>query len=155
MVSARHRTVPPDYVDRIKRLRARLGLTQMRLAELMGVSFASVNRWENGQTRPTQMAWRKIAMAEEVGVEALESDVLRGETAQDPEMGHTSGPDIEVTHNLLGEVAAERDLRIQFIIDTKTNLDNRECDQTIEGLNKILRGSSVKVGLLGKTWKYR
>jgi len=63
--------IPPDFPTRIKKLRARLGLTQMRLAELMGVSFASVNRWENGQSRPSVLAWQQILRAEELGMEAL------------------------------------------------------------------------------------
>ncbi|MGQ0536805.1 MAG: helicase-related protein [Methanobacteriota archaeon] len=58
---------PEDYADRIKRLRGKLGLTQERFAERMGVSFASVNRWENGQTRPSGLAWQRILRAEQLG----------------------------------------------------------------------------------------
>src|SRR5262249_55978129 len=47
-----------EYPTRLKSLRNRLGLTQAALAERLGVSFVSVNRWENGQTRPTRPAWR-------------------------------------------------------------------------------------------------
>src|SRR5262245_20065914 len=32
----------------------------MQLANRIGVSFATVNRWENGQTRPTRLAWQQI-----------------------------------------------------------------------------------------------
>ncbi|CEP69111.1 SNF2-related [Moorella glycerini] len=52
--------LPEDYPDRIRWLRAKLGLSQKRLAELLGVSFASVNRWENGQARPNRLAWSQI-----------------------------------------------------------------------------------------------
>jgi superfamily II DNA or RNA helicase len=48
-----------------------LGLTQVQFAELMGVSFASVNRWENGQANPSALAWQRIIAAEEHGLEAL------------------------------------------------------------------------------------
>jgi transcriptional regulator with XRE-family HTH domain len=65
---------PPDYSKRIKDLRTRFGLTQQGMAELMGVSFASVNRWENGQTRPAPLAWKQIARAELLGIEALGKD---------------------------------------------------------------------------------
>ncbi len=37
----------------------------------MGVSFASVNRWENSQTRPSSLAWQRIVAAEEHGLDAL------------------------------------------------------------------------------------
>jgi len=59
--------IASDYRDRIRQLRARLGLSQKRLAELLGVSFASVNRWENGQTRPNRLAWSQILKLEMEG----------------------------------------------------------------------------------------
>jgi SNF2 family DNA or RNA helicase len=52
--------LPLDYPTRIKRLRGRLGLTQVELAERLGVSFATVNRWENSQSRPSQLAWAQL-----------------------------------------------------------------------------------------------
>ena len=60
-----------DYGQRIRRLRGKLGLTQTQFAEVMGVSFASVNRWENGQSRPSGLAWQRILAAEEYGLDAL------------------------------------------------------------------------------------
>lgn len=48
--------LPDDYHERIKKVRGHLGLTQTRLAELLGVSFATVNRWENRQSRPSNLA---------------------------------------------------------------------------------------------------
>jgi superfamily II DNA or RNA helicase len=36
------------------------GLTQVALAAQLGVSFPTVNRWENGQTRPSQLSWSQI-----------------------------------------------------------------------------------------------
>ena len=53
-------TIPEDYPERIKDLRERIGLTQTQMAERIGVSFATVNRWENSQSRPTRLAWRGI-----------------------------------------------------------------------------------------------
>ena len=53
-------TLPADYPSRVKSIRERLDLTQVRFAERIGVSFATVNRWENGQTRPARLAWRQI-----------------------------------------------------------------------------------------------
>lgn len=37
----------------IKELRARLHLTQEAFAQILGVSFATVNRWENNKAEPT------------------------------------------------------------------------------------------------------
>jgi transcriptional regulator with XRE-family HTH domain len=39
--------------EAIKELRARLQLTQETFARILGVSFATVNRWENGKAEPT------------------------------------------------------------------------------------------------------
>ena len=64
----------PDYPSRIKNLRQRYGLSQKRLAALMGVSFATVNRWENGHVQPTLLAQKQIARAEILGIEALGRD---------------------------------------------------------------------------------
>ena len=44
---------------------------QTQLAQSLGVSFASINRWENGQSRPSALAWRRILAAEEHGIDAL------------------------------------------------------------------------------------
>jgi superfamily II DNA or RNA helicase/transcriptional regulator with XRE-family HTH domain len=58
------RSPPDDYPDRIKRLRGSLGLTQQALAERLGVSFATVNRWENAQSRPSQLSWNQLRQLE-------------------------------------------------------------------------------------------
>ena len=60
MMSVAQPVVPDGFSRRIKTIRGARGLTQTRFAELVGVSFASVNRWENGQSRPNNLAWRRI-----------------------------------------------------------------------------------------------
>ncbi len=49
-----------NYAVLIKEIRDELLLTQTELAEILNVSFASVNRWENGRTEPTIKAKRRI-----------------------------------------------------------------------------------------------
>lgn len=49
-----------DFGAQVKELRERLHLTQQAMAERIGVSFATVNRWENGWTVPSQLARRQI-----------------------------------------------------------------------------------------------
>lgn len=51
-----------DYPATIIKLRAKLNLSQMDLASLLGVSFTSVNRWENGKYQPTKLAKEKIRL---------------------------------------------------------------------------------------------
>ena len=56
--------VPLDYPERVRAVRRRLGLTQTELADRMGVSFATVNRWENRHSRPARLAWNQILRLE-------------------------------------------------------------------------------------------
>ncbi|HHX24790.1 MAG TPA: helix-turn-helix transcriptional regulator [Thermoanaerobacterales bacterium] len=49
-----------DYSKLVKTLREKLILTQSELAEMIGVSFTTVNRWENGKHEPTIKIRRKI-----------------------------------------------------------------------------------------------
>lgn len=49
-----------DYASAIINLRIKLNLSQSALAELLGVSFTSVNRWENGKYEPTKLVKRKL-----------------------------------------------------------------------------------------------
>ncbi len=51
-----------DYPATIIKLRAKLDLSQMELASLLGVSFTSVNRWENGKYEPTRLVKEKIRL---------------------------------------------------------------------------------------------
>lgn len=44
----------------IKKLRNKLILSQGEFAELLGVSFSTVNRWENGKYEPTIKIKRKL-----------------------------------------------------------------------------------------------
>jgi transcriptional regulator with XRE-family HTH domain len=69
----RHKVLP-NFPSRIKQLRVKLGLTQARLAQLLDVSFTSVNRWENGQTRPSALARQRILRAEILGLEGFGGD---------------------------------------------------------------------------------
>ena len=58
------------YAEAIKALRKRMLITQMELAEKLGVSFVSVNRWENGTYEPTMKAKRKLApLFKQFGIE--------------------------------------------------------------------------------------
>lgn len=51
---------PENVPDQVKDIRRQLGLSQEDLAHALGVSFATVNRWENGKTAPSKLARRQI-----------------------------------------------------------------------------------------------
>ncbi|MEW6498838.1 MAG: helix-turn-helix transcriptional regulator [Cyanobacteriota bacterium] len=60
----------------ILELRNRLGLSQEKLAAKLGVSFNTVNRWENGHSKPSPMAMKlieqQVQQMEEGGKDLLE-----------------------------------------------------------------------------------
>jgi len=49
-----------DYPEIIKLIRGHLNLSQEDLARELEVSFATVNRWENGKSAPSKMAKRLL-----------------------------------------------------------------------------------------------
>ncbi len=61
----------------VRSLRERLEISQERLAARLGVTFTSVNRWENGHAKPSPLAMKQI---EELVVElGSEGQDLRDE----------------------------------------------------------------------------
>ena len=50
-----------NYSKAIKTLRKKMLITQTELANLLGVSFVSVNRWEKGSYEPTMKIKRRLA----------------------------------------------------------------------------------------------
>jgi type I restriction enzyme M protein len=82
-----------DVAATLRAIRSKLNLTQEQLAERLGVSFATVNRWEGGSNMPQKAAREVIAaLAAEAGVE--------GEAA--PE---TAEPAAAITRRRRGTVA--------------------------------------------------
>ena len=49
-----------NYQFLIKKLREKMILSQTELAELLDVSFSSINRWETGKHEPTIKTKRKL-----------------------------------------------------------------------------------------------
>lgn len=63
----------------LQAIRAALDLTQGELAERLGVSFATVNRWEAGSSKPQRAQLAKInALAEDAGVDASDAPAAGG-----------------------------------------------------------------------------
>lgn len=49
-----------ELADKIKEVRQALGLTQEQFALKLGVTFPTVNRWENLKTKPSPLALQKL-----------------------------------------------------------------------------------------------
>lgn len=50
-----------NYAEAVKALRKKMIMSQMEFADYLGVSFGTVNRWENNRFTPTIKAKRKLA----------------------------------------------------------------------------------------------
>jgi len=51
---------PENFPETVKEVRRQLALSQEELAHALRVSFATVNRWENGKTVPSKLAQRQF-----------------------------------------------------------------------------------------------
>jgi len=62
-----------DFPSVVKHVREALNMSQEDLARAINVSFASINRWENGKTRPNKLALSVFfAFCEQQGIPAKE-----------------------------------------------------------------------------------
>ena len=69
-----------DHAAMLRAIRAHLNLTKEQLADRLGVSFTSVNRWEGALNVPQKAARTAItALAAEAGIDL---DRLDGESAE-------------------------------------------------------------------------
>ncbi|WP_322701466.1 helix-turn-helix transcriptional regulator [Nostoc sp. DedQUE08] len=60
----------PEVGQIIRDLRLAFGLTQEQFAATLGVTFSTINRWENGHSKPSPLAMEKIeGMLEKMGDE--------------------------------------------------------------------------------------
>lgn len=60
----------------IREFRQKLHMTQEELAHMLGVTVSTVNRWENGHTKPSKLAQQSL--------ERIEEDYRRQATAPAP-----------------------------------------------------------------------
>jgi putative transcriptional regulator len=49
-----------DIPRLVRELRERTGLTQEKFAAKLGVTFPTINRWENGRAKPSPLAMKQI-----------------------------------------------------------------------------------------------
>lgn len=49
-----------ELANLVRETRQRLKLSQAKFAEKLGFSFQSINRWENGRTKPLPVALKQI-----------------------------------------------------------------------------------------------
>lgn len=64
--------------SRVRDIRNRIGLTQEELAEVSGVSVATIRRVELGEVRPRRLTRRRLAQGLGVSLELLWPQNVRG-----------------------------------------------------------------------------
>ncbi|MGV8081751.1 MAG: helix-turn-helix domain-containing protein [Syntrophales bacterium] len=53
-------TAQTDISRLVRELRERTGLTQEKFAAKLGVTFPTINRWENGRAKPSPLALKQV-----------------------------------------------------------------------------------------------
>lgn len=93
----------PMKPEQIRHLRKTLDLTQQRFSELLGVSFVTLNRWENGQSKPSAMGLAKLReLAARSNGRAVDAGAVSGGAG--PVDGHAEVPRLD----FLGDANALR-----------------------------------------------
>lgn len=65
-----------NFCDAVKKVREIKGYSQEQLARELNVSFATINRWENGKTEPSRLALKNfLEFCKLHKVDVLEEDV--------------------------------------------------------------------------------
>ena len=124
-----------DYPQKIKDLRDTKGLTQTQFAELVGVSYATVNRWENGGSRPNNLAWKRI-------VELIQTGDGHRDERTDPNDAITPTMDFAADPNAVSAVAEAHRLAYGHLFNpafaTETSLIDPLPHQRIAVYEKML-----------------
>lgn len=68
-----------DIPALVKGLRERLGLTQEQFAHEVGVTFSTVNQWENGRRRPQPFLMKRLLEMEATSSKDSAAGISRGE----------------------------------------------------------------------------
>lgn len=89
------------FSEKIKQARARLGLNQQQLADLVGVSKRSIAAYETTDVKPRGAAVKKLAQALHVSVDYLLLDEI-----DDPEYGFSHSAYIETARRRYGSRGA-------------------------------------------------
>ncbi len=122
----------PGFAERITTLRKQRGLTQARIAELLGMATRSYNRWERGGHLPSLEMLVKAADILQVSLDEL---VGRKDATGDPAIKNTE------LHQLVQEVDQLPDREQQAVIVMLDGL--LRSAQVTRAVNR--RGSSRRV----------
>ena len=134
--------LPIDYPHRVKRTREICAATQTQFAELIGVSYASVNRWENGQSRPNKLAWQRIT--------ELEQSIRESGIHESENVSHTSPSNLDFSAdpNVVSAIAEAHRLSYGHLLNpvfaSETSLIDPLPHQRLAVYNHMLQQSPLR-----------
>ena len=136
--------LPSDYPQRIRDAREVRGLTQAKFAELVGVSYATVNRWENRQSRPNNLAWARILQLESSADDHRDPDL----SATDNASPAVHGSDFSADPDAVAAVAETHRLAYGHLFNsafaTETSLIDPLPHQRIAVYQRMLEQSPLR-----------
>ncbi len=68
-----------EFDSIVKQVRKELGLSQEQLARELSISFSTVNRWENGKSKPSPMAkelFFSFCMSKNINLNCMEVEFI-------------------------------------------------------------------------------
>lgn len=112
------------FGEYIYSLRKRANMTQVQLAEKLGVSGKAVSKWETGKSKPQVDLLKKLAVMFEIPVEELLDMPVKGEDKQITKIVITGGPCAGKTTGMswIQNAFTERGYTVIFISETATEL---------------------------------
>lgn len=116
---------------RLRTLRESLSLSQAKLAELLGITQSSLNRYENGQSTPTVELFRKYADFFDVSVDYIFARC-------DEPQGKLYHYQPKVWKN-----AAEMEQFVEMCFDPKSPYYNRMKESVCRCFQKLLMSKGV------------
>ena len=78
--------MPEDVAALVKRLRKQLDLTQEQFAQKVGVTYGTVNHWENGKRKPHPFLLNRLREIEE-SLDTVEPQNTEGEKGRRTKRG--------------------------------------------------------------------
>jgi len=129
--------VPDLCGDDVKRLRTALGLSQMVLAELIGVSAAAVTAWETGKTSPSRENRRALAELAQKPRAEVERELTRSGVLV-PQQAPLSAEDIRALRLAAG--MSQRDLarKLSVSVNSVSNWETGRTQPRRNSLRQLL-----------------
>ena len=90
-------------MQQLQALRRERGLSQAKLAEMIGVHQTAISQWEKGRTNPDRVSLSRLSQALGVSIDALLGNDVQNEACMIPILGDVrAGLPAEAVENILG-----------------------------------------------------